>query len=79
MTDKPPTHKSTSNGALPTWVTIIVVLGLLLLLGWNIIVVGPEGIPNSYIIGGLLGAYTGVNEWLKHRRGSSDDQQQKGP
>lgn len=57
------------------WVTVIVVLTLLGLLGYNIVVVGPEGIANSYIIGGLLGAYSGVDAWLKRR---GDDDQPRG-
>lgn len=60
--DVPPT-------GLPTWVTIIVVLTLLGLLSYNIIVVGPEGLATSYILGGLLGAYAGVDQLLKRRTG----------
>ena len=56
---------------LPSWVTVIVVLTLLGLLGWNIVVVGPEGYPTSVILGGLLAGYTSVNELLK-RRGGGD-------
>lgn len=54
---------------LPVWVTIVVVLSLTALLAWNIIVVGPEGLPASYIVGGLLGAYAGVDQLLKRRDG----------
>lgn len=56
---------------LPGWVTIVVVLGLLGLLGYNIVVVGPEGYPTSVILGGLLGGYAGIQELLK-RRGGGD-------
>ena len=58
------------NG-LPTWVTIVVVLTLTGLLAYNIIIVGPEGLSTSYLIGGLLGAYAGVDQLLK-KRGEGD-------
>lgn len=54
------------NG-LPTWLTIIVVLVLLGLLAWNIIFVGPEGLGTTYMLGGLLGAYAGVDQLLKRK------------
>lgn len=57
---------------LPTWVTIIVVLVLLALLGYNIVIVGPEGLATSYVLGGLLGAYAGVDQLLKKRGGGKD-------
>lgn len=55
------------HAPLPTWVTTVVVLTLLGLLVYNIIVSGPEGLPTSYIIGGLLAAYTGVDQIIKRR------------
>lgn len=57
------------DGGLPIWVTIFVILVLTGLLAYNIVIVGPEGLPNSYILGGLLGAYAGVDQWLKRRDG----------
>lgn len=57
---------ATANG-LPIWVTIVVVLTLTGLLAWNIIIVGPDGLPTSYVLGGLLGAYAGVDQLLKRR------------
>ena len=60
------------DGGLPTWVTITVVLALTGLLAYNIIVVGPKGLPTSYILGGLLGAYTGVDRLLRNRRDDKD-------
>lgn len=83
MTDQKPggEHRSPQGGSgLPVWVTIIVVLTLTALLAWNIIVVGPDGLPTSYVLGGLLGAYAGVDQLLKRRDGGngsggrSDDQ-----
>jgi uncharacterized membrane protein (DUF4010 family) len=52
---------------LPVWVTVVVVLTLTALLAYNIIAVGPEGLPTSYVLGGLLGAYAGVDQLLKRR------------
>lgn len=52
---------------LPPWVTTVVVLTLLGLLIYNITVVGLEGLPTSYILGGLLAAYTGVDQIIKRR------------
>lgn len=60
------------NG-LPTWVTVTVVLVLTALLAYNIVVVGPEGLPTSYVLGGLLGAYAGVDQLLKRRDGGGGD------
>lgn len=68
---KPPQRESASG--LPLWVTITVVLVLLGLLTYNIIVVGPEGLPTSYILGGLLGAYAGVDQLLKRRDNGDRD------
>lgn len=63
---------------LPVWATTVVVLGLLGLLGWNIIVVGPAGYPTSVILGGLLGAYAGVDQLLRKRGGGNGDSDQRG-
>lgn len=68
-------HRGT--GGLHPWVTTIVVLGLLFLLGYNIVIVGPDGYPTSVILGGLLGAYAGVDELLR-RRGSNEDDRKGG-
>lgn len=65
-------HPATANG-LPIWVTIVVVLTLTVLLAWNIIVVGPDGLPTSYVLGGLLGAYAGVDQLLKRRGDGGPD------
>lgn len=59
-------HRGGDKG-LPPWLTAIVVLVLLILLSWNIIVVGPEGLGTTYVLGGLLGAYAGVDQLLKRR------------
>lgn len=53
----------------PQWVTTVVVLTLLGLLAFNIIVTGAEGLPTSYILGGLLAGYTGIDQLLKRRDG----------
>jgi hypothetical protein len=55
------------------WVTITVVLTLTGLLAYNIVVVGPEGLATSYVLGGLLGAYAGVDQLLKRRDGGGGD------
>lgn len=60
-----------SPPTLPMWVTITVVLGLLSLLAYNVIVVGPEGYPVSVMLGGLLGAYAGLRELL-NRKGKGE-------
>lgn len=60
---------------LPPWVTIVVVLSLTALLGYNIVVVGPAGYPTSVILGGLLGAYAGINQLLKSKSNGSDGDQ----
>lgn len=57
---------------LPAWVTITVILTLTALLAYNIIVVGPKGLPTSYVLGGLLGAYAGVDRLLKRRDDDKD-------
>ena len=60
-------------GGLPTWVTVVVILTLTGLLAYNIIVVGPDGLATSYVLGGLLGAYAGVDQLLKRRNGDDND------
>jgi len=52
---------------LPTWVTVCVVLTLTALLAYNIVIIGPSGLATSYVLGGLLGAYAGVDQLLKRR------------
>lgn len=66
------------DGGLHPWVTTVVVLGLLLLLGYNIVIVGPDGYPTSVILGGLLGAYAGVDELLRRKRGGGGDDREGG-
>lgn len=66
-----PTGRRDRSGELPPWLTAFVVVSLVLLLGYNIVVVGPQGLPTSYILGGLLGAYAGVDQLLKRRNDSS--------
>lgn len=56
-------------GPLPTWVTIVVVLGLLGLLTYSIVVFGPAGYPMDMIVGGLLGGYAGLQELAKRKGG----------
>lgn len=65
-------HGRPPGGGLPAWVTIVVVLTLTGLLAYNIIVVGPDGLATSYVLGGLLGAYAGVDQLLKRRDGDDD-------
>jgi uncharacterized membrane protein len=67
---KEPARKpgKTSQG-LPPWVSAFVVVVLVLLLAYNIVIVGPEGYPTSVILGGLLGTYAGVDQFLKRRGG----------
>lgn len=65
-------EKDTPPG-IPMPVTVIVVLVLTALLAYNIVVVGPEGLPNSYVIGGLLGAYAGVDQLVKRRNSGGTD------
>lgn len=73
---KPP--PGTSANGLPVWLSITVVLVLTGLLAYNIIVVGPEGLPTSYVLGGLLGAYSGVDQLLKRREGRDSGDPNKG-
>lgn len=77
VTDAPTPGPSKGSGPdpLPGWVSVVVVLVLLALLAYNIVIVGPEGYPTSVILGGLLGAYAGVDQLLRKRRdppGSGD-------
>ncbi len=62
------TGVSENRDGLPPWLTATVVLVLLALLGYNLVVYGPDGYPLSVILGGLLGAYGGVAELIKRRK-----------
>jgi uncharacterized membrane protein len=55
------------------WVTVLVVLVLTGLLGYNVIFVGAEGYPTTIVIGGLLGGYAGVNQLLKGKSKGDDE------
>lgn len=63
------------------WVNITVVLVVLTLLAYSIIFIGPEGLPLTYFLGGLLGVYGGANELLKardrQRSNDRDDRQDR--
>lgn len=72
-TPKKPSRSSSNGSPIPGWVTVTVILVLLALLAYNVIIVGPEGYPTSMLLGGLLGAYAGVDQLLKRRR-EGDDQ-----
>lgn len=66
---KPDKRKPEVGGnGLPLWLTTVVVLVLLALLIWNITVVGADGLGTTYVLGGLLGAYAGVDHLLKRDR-----------
>lgn len=67
-----------AHQGLPVWVTVVIALTLTGLLAYNIIVVGPEGLPTSYILGGLLAGYAGVDQLLK-KRGGNDPPNSGGP
>lgn len=73
MTETPPaappadTPPPAPARGVPVWVTATVVLGLLGLLGFNIITAGPDGYPTSVILGGLLGAYAGIEQLVKRK------------
>lgn len=54
------------NG-LPSWLNTTVVLVLLGTFVYNVVFVGPEGYPTNVIIGGLLGAYIGADQYLRRR------------
>lgn len=56
------------GGGLPDWLTATVVLVLLASFVYNLVRYGPDGYPSAVIIGGLLGAYAGVDQLLKRKR-----------
>lgn len=58
------------HDSLPVWLTTTVVLTLTGLFAYNIVFNGPEGLPTSYVIAGLLGAYAGVERLLKRGGGN---------
>lgn len=62
-------HRDPSSAGLPMWLKSVATLVLLGLLGYNIVVVGADGLPNSYVLGGLLGALFGVDQLVKGRNG----------
>jgi uncharacterized membrane protein len=59
---------------LPIWLSIVVVLVLLGNFSWNTFVVGPEAYASNVIIGGLLGAYAGVDQLVRRRREQAQQQ-----
>lgn len=64
---------STRTDPLPRWLSILVVLVLLALLAFCILVMRGEGVAYSYVLGGLLGAYAGVDQLLKRRDGGNGE------
>lgn len=57
----------------PRWVSSVVILGSLGALIYNATVVGPEGLPYSYILGGLVAAYGGVDRILRRKKEDGDE------
>lgn len=72
MTSKPTKRPAPSGSPIPGWVTVTVILVLLALLAYNVVIVGPEGYPTSMLLGGLLGAYAGIDQLLRRRRDDGD-------
>lgn len=68
MTDH---RRPTSGSGLPPWLTATVVLTVLAMMVYTIVVVGPPGYPITMMLGGLLGAYSGVDQLLKLRGAAS--------
>jgi uncharacterized membrane protein len=64
---------------LPIWLSIVVVLVLLGNFSWNTFVVGPEAYASNVIIGGLLGAYAGVDQLVRRRREQAQQQAPPAP
>lgn len=60
-------HRQQRAG-LPDWLTAVVVLVLLGSFVFNLVQYGPEGYPSAVIIGGLIGAYAGLDQLLKRKR-----------
>lgn len=52
----------------PQWVSSVVILGSLAGLLYNVLVIGPQGLPASYILGGLVAAYGGGTTWLQRKK-----------
>lgn len=61
------------EAGLPGWLTVTVVLTVLALMVYTIVVVGPPGYPISMMLGGLLGAYSGVDQLMKLRARGDDN------
>lgn len=73
MTSRPTKRPAAGGSPIPGWVTVTVILVLLALLAYNVVIVGPEGYPTSMLLGGLLGAYAGIDQLLRRRRDDGDD------
>lgn len=58
------------RSGLPDWLTAVVVLVLLGSFVYNLVRFGPDGYPTAVIIGGLLGAYAGVDQLMKRKADS---------
>lgn len=68
-----------ANDGLPRWLNITVVLTLLALFVYQVVIVGPKGYPTNVIIGGLLGAYAGVDQYVKRRKMLNDAEKRQSP
>lgn len=61
------------NKGLDPWLTTTVVLVVLALLAYSVVRFGVEGYPLTMFLGGLLGAYAGLDRAIKRRQGDDDD------
>lgn len=60
------------DGRLPRWLTILVVLVVVGLLIYSVVRLGVAGAPISIMLGGLLGAYAGLDQFIKARAGNGN-------
>lgn len=52
---------------LPIWVSITVILADLALMGFNVVVYGPDGYPTTIVLAGVLAGYGSVNQYLRKK------------
>lgn len=64
---------------LPGWTNILVVVSMVALLTWSVVVLGAEGVGYAYVLGGVLGAYAGVDQLLRRRDKDGDGGDGGGP
>lgn len=69
-------HRRDPNQGLDPWLTTTVILVVLGLLAYSVIRFGVEGYPLTMFLGGIIGAYAGLDRAVRRKNDDDPDEPQ---